>query len=160
MRRVFMLIAALVVLVPAVASVQQQASRPNIVYIMSDDMGYGDLGSYGSTDIRTPNIDSIARDGVRLTEAYANGVLCSPTRAALMTGRYPQRYAVERALGSEGTFGLKVTGQSVPQLMKNAGYATALVGKWHLGGTVTGQSRAGGPRAHGFDYFFGLMGVA
>ena len=81
-----------------------------------------------------------------------------PTRAALISGQYLQRYAVENALGSEGTFGLKVTGQSVPQLMKNAGYATALVGKWHLGGTVTGENRVGGPRAHGFDYFFGMMG--
>src|SRR5687767_4465366 len=157
MRRFWLVIAAFVLLVPAAAFVQQPA-RPNVVYIMSDDMGYGDLGSYGSTDIRTPNIDSLGRDGVRLTEAYSNGVLCSPTRAALMSGRYPQRYAVESALGNEGTFGLKVTGQSLPQLMKNAGYATALIGKWHLGGTVTGETRVGGPRAHGFDYFFGMMG--
>jgi arylsulfatase A-like enzyme len=157
MRRAFIVI-TIVVLVPSVVSLGQPIARPNLVYIMSDDLGYGDLGSYGGTDIRTPNIDSIGRDGVRLTEAYANGVLCSPTRAALMTGRYPQRYAIENALGSEGTFGLKVTGQSVPQLMKNAGYATALIGKWHLGGTVTGFNRVGGPRAHGFEHFFGMMG--
>jgi len=158
MRRVVTVIAAFVLLSTAVVSVQRPAARPNVVYIMSDDMGYGDLSSYGSTDIRTPNIDSLGREGVRLTEAYSNGVLCSPTRAALMSGRYPQRYGVETALGNEGTFGLKVTGQSLPQLMKSAGYATALVGKWHLGGTVTGEDRVGGPRAHGFDYFFGMMG--
>jgi arylsulfatase A-like enzyme len=157
MRRLAALIAAFVLAAPIVVSVQPPA-RPNVIYIMSDDMGYGDLSSYGATDIKTPNIDSIARAGVRLTDAYSNGVLCSPTRAALMSGRYPQRYAIENALGNEGTFGLKVTGQSLPQLMKNAGYATALIGKWHLGGTVTGETRVGGPRAHGFDDFFGFMG--
>jgi arylsulfatase A-like enzyme len=134
------------------------ASRPNVILIMTDDMGYADLGSYGGRDIRTPNIDRLARDGVRLTDAYANGVLCSPTRAALISGRYPQRNAIETALGPEGTRGLAVSGMSLPQLLKNGGYQTALVGKWHLGGTVTGEAKNGGPRAHGFDYFFGLMG--
>jgi arylsulfatase A-like enzyme len=134
------------------------ASRPNVILIMTDDMGYGDLRSYGGTDIRTPHIDRLATDGVRLTDAYANGVLCSPTRAALISGRYPQRNAIETALGPEGTRGLPVNGSSLPQLLKDRGYRTALVGKWHLGGTVTGEARNGGPRAHGFDYFFGLMG--
>jgi arylsulfatase A-like enzyme len=141
---------------------QQPASsaepRPNIILIMTDDMGYADLGSYGGTDIKTPNIDRLARDGVRLTDAYANGVLCSPTRAALISGRYPQRNAIETALGGEGTRGLPVTDTSMPLLMKNGGYRTALVGKWHLGGSVTGENKNGGPRAHGFDYFFGFMG--
>jgi arylsulfatase A-like enzyme len=132
--------------------------RPNVILIMTDDMGYADLGSYGGKDIKTPNIDRLARDGVRLTDAYANGVLCSPTRAALISGRYPQRGAIETALGPEGTRGLAVTGSSLPQLLKDTGYRTALVGKWHLGGTVTGTARNGGPRAHGFDQFFGLMG--
>lgn len=162
MRRFVIAIAALVLCAPAAITLQTQqapaATRPNVVLIMSDDMGYADLSSYGGTDIKTPNIDSIGRDGVRMTDVYANGVLCSPTRAALVSGRYPQRYAVENALGNEGTFGLKVTGNSTPQILKNNGYATALVGKWHLGGTVTGDARAGGPRAHGFEYFFGLMG--
>ena len=76
----------------------QQTVQPNVVLIMSDDLGYGDLSSYGAKDVRTPNIDSIGRDGVRLTDFYANGVLCSPTRAGLMTGRYQQRYAIETAL--------------------------------------------------------------
>jgi arylsulfatase A-like enzyme len=133
-------------------------SRPNVILIMTDDMGYADLGSYGGKDIRTPNIDRLAGDGVRLTDAYANGVLCSPTRAALISGRYPQRGAIETALGPEGTRGLAVSGSSLPQLLKDSGYATALIGKWHLGGTVTGDAKNGGPRAHGFDRFFGLMG--
>ena len=134
------------------------SSRPNVILIMTDDMGYADLGSYGAKDIKTPNLDRLARDGVRLTDAYANGVLCSPTRAALISGRYPQRGAIETALGPEGTRGLAVSGSSLPQLLKNAGYQTALIGKWHLGGSVTGAVKNGGPRAHGFDQFFGLMG--
>src|SRR5512145_1474709 len=69
------------------------SSRPNVILIMTDDMGYADLGSYGGKDIKTTNLDRLARDGVRLTDAYANGVLCSPTRAALISGRYPQRGA-------------------------------------------------------------------
>jgi arylsulfatase A-like enzyme len=133
-------------------------ARPNVILIMTDDMGYADLGSYGGKDIRTPHIDGLARDGVRLTDAYANGVLCSPTRAALISGRYPQRNSIETALGPEGTRGLPVTGSSLPQLLKNSGYRTGLIGKWHLAGTVTGETRNGGPRAHGFDRFFGLMG--
>ena len=134
------------------------SSRPNVILIMTDDMGYADLGSYGGKDIKTPILDRLARDGVRLADAYANGVLCSPTRAALISGRYPQRGAIETALGPEGTRGLAVSGSSLPQLLKNGGYRTGLIGKWHLGGTVTGGVKNGGPRAHGFDHFFGLMG--
>jgi arylsulfatase A-like enzyme len=128
-------------------------TRPNVVLIMSDDMGYGDLGSYGATDIETPNIDSLARDGVRLTDFYANGTLCSPTRTALISGRYPQRYFIETALGGEGTRGLRATATSLPRVLKNSGYATGLVGKWHLGGIAETS-----PSAHGFDSFFGLIG--
>ena len=128
------------------------ANRPNIVLIMSDDMGYADLSSYGATDIKTPNIDSLGRDGVRLTDFYANGVLCSPTRAGLINGRYQQRYLIDNVVGGT-TPPLKITGQSLPQLLKNNGYATGLVGKWHLGSTVET-----GPRAHGFEYFFGFLG--
>jgi arylsulfatase A-like enzyme len=127
---------------------------PNIVLIMTDDMGWSDLTSYGASDISTPNIDSLARDGVRLTDFYSNGVLCSPTRAGLISGRYQQRYGLEIALPNVATAnarGLNANGNTLPQLMKNAGYATALVGKWHLG-YLPEQS----PNAHGFDYFYGL----
>jgi arylsulfatase A-like enzyme len=146
----------LVLLAPATVSIQTPPpanARPNVVLIMSDDLGYGDLSSYGATDIRTPNIDAIGRDGVRLTDFYSNGVLCSPTRAGLISGRYQQRYVIETALGGEGTRGLKVTGHSLPQVLKNNGYATGLIGKWHLGGTPEVS-----PKAHGFEYFFGLIG--
>ncbi len=128
--------------------------RPNIVLIMTDDLGWADLTSYGAADIRTPNIDSLGRDGVRMTDFYSNGVLCTPTRAGLISGRYQQRYGLERALPNEAqaqSQGLTASGLTLPQLMREAGYATALVGKWHLG-YQPNQS----PNAHGFDYFFGL----
>ncbi|MEK7402890.1 MAG: sulfatase-like hydrolase/transferase, partial [Gemmatimonadota bacterium] len=130
-------------------------TAPNVVLIITDDMGWSDLGIYGATDVRTPNIDALARAGVRLTDFYANGVLCTPTRAGLISGRYQQRYGLEVALSgarsSDGDRGLPATGYSFPQLMKNGGYATALVGKWHLG-----YKPEFSPGAHGFDYFFGL----
>ncbi len=131
------------------------AGRPNIVLIVTDDLGYGDLASYGATDIRTPHLDRLAREGVRLTDFYANGAFCTPTRAALMTGRYQQRFALEEPMGAnperDYTHGLKPTGRSLPRLLQDAGYATALVGKWHLG-----WQEEFSPRAHGFGYFFGF----
>jgi arylsulfatase A-like enzyme len=131
------------------------AAKPNVVLIITDDLGSADLSSYGARDIRTPNIDSLARDGVKLTQFYANGPVCTPTRAGLISGRYQQRYRLERPLGNDGTpageGGLPARGHSLPQLLKHNGYATALVGKWHLGYRAEHS-----PRAHGFDYFFGL----
>ncbi len=138
------------------AHAQPAAGRkPNVVLIITDDLGSADLGTYGARDIRTPNIDSLARDGVKLSQFYANGPVCTPTRAGLISGRYQQRYRLERPLGSDGTpageGGLPARGHSLPLLLKNNGYATALVGKWHLGYRTEYS-----PRAHGFDYFLGL----
>ena len=138
---------------PATAQ-SQTPPRPNVVLIITDDVGYGDIGSYGAPDIKTPNIDRLAKEGVRLTDFYANGPLCSPTRAGLISGRYQQRAAIEIPFGSStvhGERGLPVTGRSLPQLLKNNGYATALLGKWHLG-----YKPEFSPNAHGFDYFFGF----
>jgi arylsulfatase A-like enzyme len=132
---------------------QRPARAPNVVLIMMDDLGYGDLGSYGAPDAKTPNIDRLAREGVRLTDAYANGAVCTPTRTALISGRYQQRFALEKALTLTDTaLGLAVTGTSLPALLKTNGYATALIGKWHLG-----FRREFGPLAHGFDEFFGFL---
>ena len=134
---------------------QPSTTRPNVVLIITDDMGYGDLGSYGSPDIRTPNIDSLGKAGVRFTQFYSNGSTCTPTRAGLITGRYQQRFALERPLSHaatpDGKLGLPPTGRSLPQLLKNHGYATALIGKWHLG-----YQPQFSPKAHGFDSFFGF----
>jgi arylsulfatase A-like enzyme len=128
-------------------------TKPNVVLIVMDDVGYGDYGAYGVPDIRTPNVDRLARDGVRFTDFYA-APSCTPTRAALITGRYYQRTGLENPLGAAPAAGrgLAANGRSLPQLMKNEGYATGLIGKWHLGYTT--QQR---PRAHGFDYFFGFL---
>src|SRR5689334_818651 len=125
---------------------------------MMDDIGYGDVGSYGSPDARTPNIDRLAREGVRLTDAYANGAVCTPTRAALICGRYQQRVGLERVLTNtpaDRQLGLPVTGTSLPTLLKTGGFATGLIGKWHLG-----FKREFGPNAHGFDEFYGFLSGA
>ena len=130
-------------------------ARPNIVLIITDDVGYGDIGSYGAPDIKTPNIDSLAKAGARFTDFYANASSCTPTRAGLISGRYQQRFALERPMGhqtsADGKMGLPSTGRSLPQLLRNHGYATALIGKWHLGYLPQFS-----PQAHGFDAFFGF----
>jgi len=133
-------------------------ARPNVVLILMDDMGYGDIGSYGVKDAKTPNLDRLAREGVRLTDAYANGANCSPTRAGLITGQYQQRYGIEWPLGADpvdSARGLPVTGTSLPALLKKSGYETGLIGKWHLG-----FKPEFGPNAHGFDEFFGFVSGA
>ena len=138
--------------------VTQTRRPPNIVLILMDDLGYGDLGSYGVADAKTPHIDRIAREGVKLTDFYANGPSCSPTRAGLITGRYQQRYGIEWPLGSQpddSTRGLLPAETSLPRLLKSAGYATGLIGKWHLG-----RKPAFHPNRHGFDEFWGFLGGA
>ncbi len=128
-------------------------TKPNVVLIVMDDVGYGDYGSYGAPDIKTPNVDRLARDGVKFTDFYA-APSCTPTRAALITGRYYQRTGLENPLGAAPAAGrgLVANGRSLPQLMKNEGYATGLIGKWHLGYRPDQQ-----PKGHGFDYFFGFL---
>jgi arylsulfatase A-like enzyme len=145
------LLAVLACAAPAAA--QAPTSHPNVVLIITDDVGYGDIGSYGAPDIKTPSIDSLARTGTRLTDFYA-APNCSPTRAMLISGRYQQRSRIENPLGGARVAqeqGLRATGRTLPQLLKNNGYRTALVGKWHLG-----YKPEFSPNAHGFDYFFGF----
>jgi arylsulfatase A-like enzyme len=145
------LAALLVVLAAAAPAVAQ--TRPNILLIVTDDVGYGDIGSYGAPDIKTPNIDRLAREGTRFSDFYA-APTCSPTRASLISGRYYQRFRIDRPLpgpAPAGDQGLRPTGRSLPALLKSAGYATGLIGKWHLG-----YKPELSPNAHGFDYFFGF----
>ncbi len=139
-------------------SAARNDNRPNVVLILMDDIGYGDIGSYGVTDAKTPNLDRLAREGIRLTDAYANASNCSPTRAGFISGRYQQRYGIEWPLGAapgDSARGLPVTGTSLPALLKKNGYATGLIGKWHLG-----DKPEFSPMAHGFDEFFGFLGGA
>ena len=146
---------ALAAIAASPAGQAQSPDRPNIVLIMTDDAGYGDFGVYGAPDIKTPNIDRLARDGVRLTDFYANGATCTPTRAGLISGRYQQRYTLEAPLGvrpkEDAERGLPSAAGSLPRLLKEAGYHTALIGKWHLGWKAEYS-----PNAHGFDEFFGF----
>jgi arylsulfatase A-like enzyme len=136
------------------AAPARAADRPNVVVILVDDMGYGDLGAHGASDIRTPNIDRLGREGVRLTNFYANGPVCTPTRAACMTGRYQQRVGLEWAIqANQKEPGLPATEPSLARLLHDNGYATALFGKWHLG-----VKPEFGPNAHGFEEFFGILG--
>jgi arylsulfatase A-like enzyme len=149
------LCAATALLAEPASAQRRDGRRPNVVLIITDDVGYGDLGSYGAPDLKTPNLDRLAREGVRLTDFYANGATCTPTRTGLISGRYQQRFGLEHPLGAQppadAERGLLPTGRSLPQLLKNNGYATALIGKWHLG-----WKSEFSPTAHGFDYFFGF----
>lgn len=123
---------------------------PNVVLVILDDLGYGDLGCFGSQDIATPNIDAIAARGKRLTSFYASSI-CTPSRAALMTGKYPPRVSMPRALGPWSRTGLSPSETTIAEVLRGAGYRTALFGKWHLGDSPDQL-----PTAQGFDEFAGL----
>lgn len=125
--------------------------RPNVVLLYADDMGIGDVGSYGCADIRTPAIDALAASGVRFTNYYSAAPVCSPSRAALMTGRYPARAGVPGNMSSApGHAGMPAEEVTIAELARTRGYATGLVGKWHLGFSAETV-----PNAQGFDFFFG-----
>jgi arylsulfatase A-like enzyme len=133
------------------------AQRPNIIYIMTDDMGYGDLSGYGQKNYTTPNLDKLASQGVKFVNAYSAAPICTPARTAFMTGRYPARTPVGlieplTTTPADSSFGLTAEYPSIASLMKNAGYETALIGKWHLGSLPRHS-----PNRNGFDYFFGFL---
>lgn len=140
---------ALHVLASAQGQESASPARPNVVIFLADDLGYGDIGVHGCRDIPTPSIDSIAREGVRCTSGYVTSPRCAPSRCALLTGRYPQRFGCE--LDAER--GLPPEETTLPQLLGPAGYATGLVGKWHLG-----KADEDHPNARGFAEFFGFLG--
>ena len=133
-----------------------QARTPNILFILADDLGFGDLSCYGRPDYRTPNIDRLARDGLRFTSNYTAAAVCTPTRVALMTGRYPARIPIglmEPLAYGDDSVGLPPEHPTPASLLKAAGYETALTGKWHLGFLPEH-----GPIRHGFDEFYGILG--
>jgi len=133
------------------ANAAEPARTPNVLILYADDMGIGDLGCYGATDIRTPHLDALARSGVRFTNYYSAAPVCSPSRAALLTGRYPIRAGVPTNCSSQpGVPGMPPEEFTLAELARTRGYATALVGKWHLGFSPDTQ-----PNAQGFDFFFG-----
>jgi arylsulfatase A len=165
----FLLIFLVAVVSPSASiHAQSPARRPNIILIVADDLGFADLGCYGARDIATPNIDRLAKEGVKFRQFYSNGTECSPTRAALLTGRYQQRVGgLECAIGIGGVgryddairlaekkqLGLPASETSLARMLKSAGYATAMAGKWHLG-----YEDEFSPNRHGFDHAFYALG--
>jgi N-acetylgalactosamine-6-sulfatase len=147
---------------------QAEAKRPSIVFILADDLGYGDVACYGRPDVKTPAIDRLAREGIRFTQSYASAPECTPTRTALLTGRYPQRVGgLECAIGTGNVgryddairlrethdLGLPADRPTIARLLKDAGYATGISGKWHLG-----YEDKFAPSLHGFDHAFYCLG--
>jgi arylsulfatase A-like enzyme len=134
------------------------AKRPNVLFILADDLGYGDLSCYGRPDYKTPVLDRLAAQGVKFTDNYAAAPVCTPTRCAFHTGRYPQRLPVgleEPLKPSSADLGLPPDHPTIASLLKGNGYETSLVGKWHLG-----WKPEFGPNRHGFDEFFGILSGA
>jgi arylsulfatase A-like enzyme len=132
--------------------------RPNVLFILADDLGYGDLSCYGRPDYRTPVLDGLARQGVRFTSAYAAAPVCTPTRCSFITGRYAQRFPVglrEPLIDPTDDVGLPVAHPTVASLLRDNNYETALLGKWHLG-----WKPEFGPNRHGYDEFFGVLSGA
>jgi len=128
---------------------------PNFILIMADDLGYGGLACYGDTSLNTPNIDYLAKNGIRFTDFHSNAPVCSPTRAALLTGRYQQRAGLEGVIyvrGETREVGLDSSQMSLAKLLKTSGYQTGIMGKWHLG-----YEKEFNPVYHGFDTFYGYL---
>jgi arylsulfatase A-like enzyme len=149
------LFAALILtrLSPLPAAGAPQAAKPNIVFLVADDLGFTDLTCCGAKEVQTPNLDRFFAQGMRLTRFYSSSSLCSPSRAAMMTGRYPDLIAPVRDVPAVGTSNLVSTEVTLPSALKRAGYRTALVGKWHLG-----ESSPNLPTENGFDDFRGFIG--
>lgn len=142
------------------ASMQSAHAKPNVVLINADDLGYGDLGAYGATKVKTPHIDQLAREGRRFTDFHSASAVCSPSRYALITGEYPARKDLWGALSFKSALVLDTAQLTIAKLMKDAGYATAVIGKWHLGfgrdAPDWNNELKPGPLELGFDYYFGI----
>jgi arylsulfatase A len=138
---------------------KEKPARPNVLIILCDDLGYGDLGCYGHPMIRTPNLDKLASQGVRFTQCYAAAPLCSPSRAGLMTGRTPSRSGVYSWISQDNPMHLPASELTLATLLKRVGYRTAHVGKWHLNGMFNSKQQPQ-PGDHGFDHWFSTQNNA
>lgn len=146
------------ILMTLLAVIAQPAQRrragdrpPNVVIIFADDLGYADIGTYGATQYRTPNLDRMAAEGMRMTDFYVAQAVCSASRAALLTGCYPNRIGIRGALDHMANYGINSNETTIAEIVKQRGYATAIYGKWHLGHHPQFL-----PTRHGFDEYFGL----
>ncbi len=134
-----------------------QTKRPNILLLLADDLGYRDLSCFDSPAVKTPNLDQLAREGMKFTQYYAASAVCSPTRASVLTGRYPLRFGITKHFNDVDRW-LPESATTIAELLRGAGYATAHVGKWHLGGLHVDKNgqrlqNQPGPRQHGFDFY-------
>ena len=140
------------ILIFTISSCETENRRPNIVFILTDDLGYGDLSSYGSKTINSKNIDQLAKDGVKLTSYYAAQPVCSASRAAVLTGVYPNRIGIHNAFGPNSNSGINHSELTLAEMLKENGYSTGIFGKWHLG-----SKKEYFPTNHGFDEFYGIL---
>ena len=147
LKRIIYLILLLVIF-----SCEKNNNKPNIVFILADDLGYGDLSSYGSETIETTNIDKLAEDGVKLTSYYAAQPVCSASRAAILTGAYANRIGIYNAFGPTSNSGINSNEYTLAEMLKDNGYETGIFGKWHLG-----SKKEFFPTNHGFDEFYGIL---
>jgi arylsulfatase A-like enzyme len=134
---------------------QNKLNRTNIIIIMADDLGYGDIGCYGSEFIQTPVLDKMASEGIKFTDYHSNGAVCTPTRAALMTGNYQQKAGLEGVIYAKEDlriYGISTSEKTMAEIFKDAGYKTGIFGKWHLG-----YNKEFNPTYHGFDEFYGYV---
>jgi arylsulfatase A len=150
-RSILLRLALLLAALHSCAANAAPVARPNVVLIFCDDMGYADVSCYGAKGYQTPNIDRLARQGVRFTDFYVAQAVCSASRAALMTGCYPNRIGIKGALGPQSRIGIHSNETTIAELLRAQGYATAIFGKWHLG-----HHSEFLPTHHGFDEYFGL----
>jgi arylsulfatase A-like enzyme len=154
-RRIAFSLSAVAIVIAATPLIAQ-TRKPNVIVILADDLGFSDLGVQGGRDIPTPNIDSLAKNGIRCTQAYVSCPYCSPTRAGLNTGRYQTRFGHEfnePGPAQRDSFGLPLSEKTIANRFKDLGYATGAIGKWHLGYTLDRR-----PTARGYDEFFGTLG--
>ncbi len=154
MKRILPLFALVAAICGATAAETRPASRPNILVIVADDLGYADIGVHGGKEVPTPNIDALAASGVRCTSGYVSAPYCSPSRAGFLTGRCQTRFGHEfnPHVGNEETLGLPLTERTIANVLHDAGYATGLIGKWHQG-----YSASHHPQSRGFDDYFGFL---
>src|SRR5262249_4378896 len=130
--------------------------KPNVVFILADDLGYGDVGCYGQKQIKTPSLDQMATEGMRFTQAYAGASVCAPSRCVLMTGMHVGHARVRGNIEAvQPGAALAAEDVTIARVLKDAGYTTGLIGKWGLGEAA--KNRQGLPRKQGFDYFFGYL---
>ena len=141
------------------SNVPAAAPPPNVVLFLADDLGYGDLGCYGHPRIKTPNLDKFASQGVRLTQCYSASAVCSPSRSALLTGRTPHRNGVYTWIAENSEVHLRTSEVALPRLLRDAGYATAHVGKWHLNGKFNNPAQPQ-PSDHGYDHWMATQNNA